>query len=211
MSLRHSWKGFLKLSLVTIPVKAIPAIAGGNEVHLNQLHAACHSRIRYRKTCPVHGEVANDEIVSGYEYAKDQYVVIDPDELDKLRTASDKAITIDAFVAPGCIDPLYAGGKTYYLVPDGPVATRSYAVLWQGMRQEKRHAIAQAVLHKREQLLWLRPLDGLLAVTQLHYDDQVTKPCGTRRSLRDGGRRPGGARPAAAAHRSLHRRDARPR
>src|SRR5688572_4166314 len=111
MSLRHSWKGFLKLSLVTIPVKAIPAIAGGNEIHLNQLHAACHNRIRYRKTCPVHGEVANDEIVSGYEYAKDQYVVIDPDEIDKLRTASDKAITIDAFVAPGSIDPLHAAGK----------------------------------------------------------------------------------------------------
>src|SRR5262245_5335711 len=107
MAARSSWKGFLKLSLVSVPVKAFTATAsGGGDVRLNQLHAECHSRINYKKTCPVHGEVSPDQIVSGYEHAKGQYVVIDTDELEKLRTADDKAINIDTFVAPDELDPV---------------------------------------------------------------------------------------------------------
>src|SRR5262249_17899663 len=97
---RSSWKGFLKLSLVSVPVKAFTATASaGGEIHLNQLHAECHSRIQYKKTCPIHGEVSNDQIVSGYEYAKGQYVVVDTEELSKLRTEDDKAINIDVFIS----------------------------------------------------------------------------------------------------------------
>src|ERR1035438_307184 len=88
---------------------------------------------------------AQSDIVSGYEYAKDRYVVVDPDELDKLRTESDKAIQIDAFIAVGALDPMYASGKTYYLAPDGPVAQKGYAVLRRGLVEEKRQAIAQVV------------------------------------------------------------------
>jgi DNA end-binding protein Ku len=80
MAARPIRSGYLKLSLVSVPVKAYTATDSGGEVHLNQLHAECKSRIQYKKTCPIHGEVAN--IVSGYEYAKGQYVVIDPEELD---------------------------------------------------------------------------------------------------------------------------------
>ena len=101
MAARSSWKGYLRLSLVSVPVKAYTATTtGGGEIHLNQIHADCHSRIRYQKVCPIHGEVSNDAIVSGYEFAKGQFVVIDPDELDKLRTESDKAVQIATFVAP---------------------------------------------------------------------------------------------------------------
>src|SRR3954462_3977380 len=122
MALRTSWKGFLRLSLVSVPVKAYSAAASGNgRIHLNQLHETCHSRIRYQKVCPLHGEVTSDEIVSGYEYAKGQYVVIDEDELDKLRTPAERAINIDKFVPFSTIDPLYFDGRAYYLLPDGPV------------------------------------------------------------------------------------------
>jgi DNA end-binding protein Ku len=176
MSMRHSWKGFLKLSLVTVPVKAYPVSASGADLHLNQLHGCCKSRIKYKKTCPLHGEVAQSDIVSGYEFATDQYVVVDPDELDKLRTESDKAIQIDAFIRTGTLDAIYANGKSYYLVGDGPVAQKGYAVLWRGMVEEKRQAIAQVVMHGKEQIVWLRPLDGLIVMTQLSYDGQVTKP-----------------------------------
>src|SRR5204863_9058571 len=87
MAIRSSWKGCLQLSLVCVPVKAYStSSSGGGEIHLNQLHADCHRRIQYKKTCPLHGEVINDQIVSGYEYAQDHYVVVDPDELDRLRT-----------------------------------------------------------------------------------------------------------------------------
>src|SRR5436190_21089996 len=119
MAARSAWKGFLKLSLVSVPVKAYTASAGsGGEIHLNQLHAECHSRIKYKKTCPIHGEVSQDEIVMGYEYSKDQYVVIDTAELEKLRTEDSKAITFQEFIEPDSLDPVYYRGTTYYLVPD---------------------------------------------------------------------------------------------
>ena len=116
------------------------------------------------------------DIVSGYEYAKDRYVVVDPDELDKLRTESDKAIQIDAFIAAGTLDPIYSNGKSYYLAPDGPVAQKGYAVLWRGMVEEKRQALAEVVMHGKEHVVWLRPVDGVIVVSQLYYDHQVTKP-----------------------------------
>src|SRR5262249_40436231 len=130
MAARSSWKGFLRFSLVSVPVKAYNATtSGGGEITLNQIHADCHSRIKYQKVCPVHGEVSGDAILSGYEFAKGQYVVVDPAEIEKLRPESDKAVQIDAFVSPATIDPIYQNGKTYYLVPDGPVAFKPYALL----------------------------------------------------------------------------------
>ena len=177
MALRSSWKGFLKLSLISVPVKAYTAtVTGGGQISLNQIHAACNNRIQYKKFCPIHGEVKQDEIVSGYESGKGQYVLIDPDELDKLRTEADKAIKIDTFIHPDDLDPLYYGDKTYYLVPDGPVAQRPYAVIMQGMVEEERYAIAQVVMHGKEKVILLRPLDGLLTMNMLSYDSEVVKP-----------------------------------
>ncbi len=92
MSARASWKGFLRIRLVSIPVKAYSAAASGAKIHLNQLHRDCHSPIKYRKVCPVHGEVGGESIVSGYRYARGRYVVIDPEELEKLRRESDKVV-----------------------------------------------------------------------------------------------------------------------
>jgi DNA end-binding protein Ku len=169
MATRSSWKGCLQLSLVCVPVKAYStASSGGGEVHLNQLHADCHRRIQYKKTCPLHGEVSNDQIVSGYEYAQDQYVVVDPEELDRLRTEADKAIKIDVFIDSGAFDPLYGTGKRYYLAPDGPAGQKAYALLYHAMVEEKRYALAQVVLHGREQLVLLRPQESFGARAFCH-------------------------------------------
>lgn len=177
MAPRSTWKGFLKLSLVSVPVKAYTATtSSGGEIHLNQLHAECNSRIAYKKTCPIHGEVTQDQIVSGYEYAKGQYVIIDTDELEKLRTEDEKAIKIDVFIDSTTLDPVYQSGKTYYLVPDGPIGQKPYAVLHDGMVQQDRHAVAQVVMHGKEQLVLLRPMGGLLVMSILNYDQQITKP-----------------------------------
>ena len=174
MATRSSWKGFLRLSLVSIPVKAYTAASGGGgEISLNQLHADCHSRIRYQKTCPHHGEVATDQIVMGYEYAKGQYVVIDVDELDKLRSQRDRAIAIETFVEPHQIDPLYHTEKSYYLAPDGPAGQKSYALLQEAMAEKHLYAVAQVVLYNREQLVLLRPLGKLLCMTTLHFQAQI--------------------------------------
>src|SRR5437870_8210726 len=156
---RPAWKGFLKLSLVSLPVKAYTVTAGeGGQVRLNQLHAECHSRINYKKTCPIHGEVPNDQIVSGYEYSKGQYVVVDPEDIEKLRSEDEKAINIDAFVQPNALDATYFSGKSYYLIPDGPVGQKPYALLVQGMAELKRNAVARVVMHGRAQLVLIRPI-----------------------------------------------------
>ncbi|GIW79154.1 MAG: non-homologous end joining protein Ku [Gemmatales bacterium] len=177
MAARSSWKGFIKLNLISIPVKAYTAnTSGKGEIHLNQIHAECHSRINYKKTCPVHGEVSNDAIVSGYEVSKGQFVVIDPEELNKLRSESDKAINIDAFISPDAIDPIYYNGKNYYLIPDGPVGQKPYVLLRQALEELNRHAICRVVMHGREQLVLLRPLGKLLIMTMLSYQSQVNSP-----------------------------------
>jgi DNA end-binding protein Ku len=177
MALRSSWKGYLRLSLVTVPVKAYSASASGQgEIHLNQLHAGCNRRIRYQKVCPLHGEVSKDEIASGYEYAKGQYVVIEPEDLDRVRTNSDKAINIDKFIAPSQIDPIYFDGRTSYLVPDGPVGQKPYVLLYQAMVQEERYAVGQVALSGRDELVLVRPTEGVLAMSLLKFESQVRRP-----------------------------------
>jgi DNA end-binding protein Ku len=176
MAARSSWKGYLKVSLVAIPVKAYNATSDADSIHLNQLHEECHSRIRYQKTCPIHGEVSNDEIVSGYEYSKGQYVVIDTSELEKLRPQGDKSIDIEKFVPADQLDAIYDSGRTYYLVPDGPVGQKPYALLRDAMQMENRQAIAQVVISNREQLVRLRTLGQLVTMTVLNHASQVKQP-----------------------------------
>lgn len=177
MPARSSWKGYVKVSLVAFPVKAYTATSSSDgSVALNQLHDECNSRIKYTKTCPLHGEVPSSEIVQGYQYEKDQYVRIDPDELDQLRTENDKAINVDAFVEQEAIDPIYHTDKSYYLVPDGPIGQKPYALVRDALAELGRCGIAQVVMSKREKLVMLRPVENLLSMTVLHYDAVVRKP-----------------------------------
>ena len=173
MAPRTSWKGFLKLSLVSVPVKAYTANNTEEEMRLNQLHEKCHSRVRYKKVCPEHGELKSEDIVSGYEYAKDQYVVIDDEELSKVRKISDKSINIDGFIPPEEVDSIYYAGRTYYLLPDGVPGNRPYALLVQGMVDAGVVGIAQVVISGREQLVMLRPSEGMLVMTVLSYPRKV--------------------------------------
>jgi DNA end-binding protein Ku len=177
MARYSSWKGYLRISLVALPVKAYTVSSGsGSRISLNQLHAACHSRIQYKKTCPVHGEVPNDEIVSGYEYTKGQYVVIDTDELEKLRTENDRSINVRTFVTADTLDPIYHSGKNYYLVPDGPVGQKPYHLIHDAMVERGVHAVAQVVISKKEELVLVRPVDRLLSMTVLNFASEVKEP-----------------------------------
>jgi DNA end-binding protein Ku len=173
-SFRPSWSGSIRLSLVTVPVKGYTALeAEKARISLNQLHEECHSRIKYKKTCPIHGEVPNDEIVMGYQYDQDKYAIIDPDEVNKLRSQGDRAVTIDRFVSPDQIDPIYYSGQTYYLLPDGKQAPKPYAVLQAAMKKENVVGIAQVVISNREQLVVVRPIGRLLTVSLLHFDASI--------------------------------------
>jgi len=180
MALRSMWKGFIHFSLVTVPVEAFTAAQPDEgEIHLNQLHDKCHSRIRYKKTCPIHGEVSNDEIVTGYEYEKDHYVIINRDEVERAQS-DDHSITIDTFVSPDRIDPIYYDGRIYYLVPEIPAANQSYSVLCQAMEKLDRCGVATVSLRGKEQLLMVRPIDGVLTMIMLHYQSQIRSPKAVR-------------------------------
>ena len=174
MASRTVWKGFIQFSLVAVPVKAYTATAsGGGRISLNQLHKECHSRIQYKKSCPQHGEVAADQIVSGYEFAEGQYVVIEPDEIEKIRSPKEKSLNIEGFIDEDSVDPTYFSGKTWYLTPDGPVAQKPYALLRKVMLESKRVAFARVVVSGRQQLVMLRPLGGLIAGSMLSYSSEV--------------------------------------
>lgn len=186
MAARTSWEGYLKLNLLSVPVKAYSAIvSGGGRISFNMIHDKCHSRIRYKKVCPVHGEVPNDEIVSGYEYAKGKYLIVDRDELSELVPENDKAIDIDTFVHADELDPMYFEGRSYYLVPDGRVAEKPFAVIQKVMTEQKRYAVAQMVFSGRQDLVLVRPVDGLLVMMMLHYEDQIKKPNAFRDDVPD--------------------------
>jgi DNA end-binding protein Ku len=167
----------LRFNLISIPVKGYNAAsAGAGKIGFHLLHSTCHSRIRYKKVCPIHGEVSNDEIVSGYEAAKGQYVTVEKDERSALKAEDEKTIGIDVFVPPDAIDPIYFSGRSYFLVPDGKVAQKPYAVFHDAMKAEDRCAVAQVVFAGRAQIALVRPAGGVLAMTLLAYESEMKKP-----------------------------------
>lgn len=177
MAARPSWDGFLKVSLISVPVRAYSAtVTGHGKIGFHLLHAKCGERIRYKKVCPVHGDVANDEIVKGYEFSKGEYVTVEDEEFEKLRTENDKGIDVQTFVDRDAIDPLYFSDRSFYLVPSAKVGQHPYAVLHKVMTEKNRYAVARVVISGKEQLAIIRPVDRLLAMTILNYDDQVKKP-----------------------------------
>ena len=173
MAPRPTFKGFLRLSLVSVPVKGFTANISSRDVRLNQLHKDCNQRVKYQKVCPEHGELTTDDIVSGYEYTKDQYVIVDPEEVQKLRKESDKAVDIKGFIPQDAVDPIYFSGKNYFFVPDGPAGQKPYQLLRDSMIKEGLYALASAILSGREQMVVVRPLDNMLAMTILTYAEKV--------------------------------------
>ena len=186
---RASWSGLLQLSLVTIPVKAYPAASTSQQIHFNQLHAGCGQRIRYEKHCPLHGKVEAGAIVSGYAYAPEQYVVIDQAELEPLRPAQERALSLERFLDPSQFDPALFSGRTLYLMPDGLAAQHAYAVLTQVLDQRRKWAVGRVVLGGHRVLALVRPIGQLLALHVLHFPEQ----------LRSAAALPAMSRPASAS------------
>ena len=174
---RASWRGNLSFGLVSFPVQAVNALnRQQSDIHFHQLHATCHRRIHYEKVCPVHGEVPSDEIISGFEYRKGKYIEVDPEELDAVRTKKERALTIDAFVNPASIDPVYFDGRMYYLVPDGPASQEPYAIIAEAMERAECWGIGQIVFSGKDQLVAVRPFEGRLHMAMLNYDEEIRTP-----------------------------------
>jgi DNA end-binding protein Ku len=174
---RASWRGHLSFGLVSFPVQAVNALnRQQSDIHFHQLHAQCHRRIHYQKVCPVHGEVDNAEIVSGYEYRKGKYIEVEPEELDVVRTKKERSLTIDAFVDPSTIDPVYFDGRMYYLLPDGRVAEEPYAIIAEAMERAECWGIGQIVFSGKDQIVAVRPVEGRLHMAMLNYDEEIRTP-----------------------------------
>src|ERR1044072_3282194 len=173
---RASWRGQLRFGLVSFEVQAINAENKENaEVHFHLLHEPDHERIHYAKVCPKHGEIPNDEIVEGFEYAKGKYVEFEKEELDVLRTDAEKALAIDAFVSSDEIDPIYFDGRMYYLIPSGANSSEPYALLQATMEKKERWGVGQVVFSGREQLAVIRPFEGVITMAMLNYDAEIRK------------------------------------
>jgi DNA end-binding protein Ku len=171
------WRGSLSFGLVTFPVEAFNALdRSRGDIHFHQIHAECHSRIHYKKVCPIHGEVPNSEIISGYEYAKDKYVELEAEELDALRSESDRALKIDAFVSPETVDPLYFDGRMYYLMPAEAASNEPYAVMLEAMEKEKRYGVGHLILSGKDQIALIRPIEGLLHMAMLNFEAEIRNP-----------------------------------
>src|SRR5437660_7181599 len=118
MALHSNWEGFLRFNLISVPVRAYSAaVTGRGKIAFHQIHKDCNSRIQYKKFCPIHGEVTKDDIVSGYEISKGEYVLVDPEEIDKRRTENDKANNIDTISRSAAIDPSCLPEGSDNLVP----------------------------------------------------------------------------------------------
>ena len=189
---RPTWSGLLRLSLVALPVKAYPAVAGKTVSHFHLLHAGCGQRLQYQKRCPKHGPVPSDAIVKGYPYSRDRCVVVAPEELEKLRPAKDKALMLEQFVSLGEIDPVRFAGRSLYLWPDGVAAQHPYGVLVAALHKTGKAALGRVVWSSQRQLALVRPCARLLVADVLHYPAQVRTASGTEADLPE-------AQPNAAA------------
>ena len=170
MPARPTWKGYLKISLVTIPIKVFPATDAGATLSFNQLHAECRTRIQQKRWCPhCEREVPNTDIVKGYEFEKGHYVVVDEEDIEKVRVDSTRVINLEKFTEDSAIDPIYLE-RPYYLAPDGPVASEAFGVVREGM--EGMAGIGKVALYGREYLVKVQPRErGLIMYTLRHADE----------------------------------------
>jgi DNA end-binding protein Ku len=170
MPARPTWKGYLKISLVTIPIKVFPATDAGATLSFNQLHAECQTRIQQKRWCPhCEREVPNTDIVKGYEFEKGRYVVMDEEDIEKVRVDSTRVINLEKFTTDSAIDPIYLE-RPYYLAPDGPVASEAFAVVREGM--EGMAGIGKVALYGREYLVKVQPRErGLIMYTLRHAEE----------------------------------------
>src|SRR5215813_10873479 len=171
MAARATWKGFLKISLENIPVKVFPATESSGSISFNQLHGECQTRIQQKRWCPhCNREVPNSEIVKGYEFDKGRYVVLSPEDFDKVRPESTRVIDLVQFADEKSIDPMYVD-RTYYLAPDGGVAADAFAVMREGMQGKV--GVGKLALYGREYLVAVKPHERGIVMYTLHHAAEI--------------------------------------
>jgi DNA end-binding protein Ku len=165
------WKGHLTFGLISIPVH-MSAAARGERISFNQLHKVCHSRLKQPLFCPVcNRNVERSEIVKGYEYEKDQYVLFSEEELDKIEPPSARVMEILEFVKLDEMDPLYFD-SSYYIAPEEG-GVKAYQLLMKAMQESGYGAIAKLTMHQREQIVIIRPGSKGMTLHTMFYLNEI--------------------------------------
>ncbi|PLR78402.1 Ku protein [Bacillus sp. V3-13] len=166
------WKGSISFGLVNIPIK-LHAATEDKDVKLRTLHKECKSPIKYEKVCPVcEKEVKSEDIVKAFEYTKGKFVVLDDDDLEKLKKENeDKAVEIIDFVRISEIDPIYYS-RSYYMSP-GDGGGKAYSLLRRALDESEKVGIAKIVIRSKEQLAVVRVYKNTLVMETIHYPDEV--------------------------------------
>jgi len=172
MALRSIASLTVSFGLVAIPVKLYSATRSTGSIHFNLLHKKDGSRLKQQYICQKEGVVVErDEIVKGYEFAKDQYVMFTPEEIKALEEAGTKSVDVQEFVPLASVDPVYFN-TTYYLAPDKGGA-KPYTLFATALRESKRCAVGRWATRGRDYVVILRPVENALVLHQLHFAPEV--------------------------------------
>src|SRR5437667_8320250 len=173
--MRSIWKGHIRFSLVTIPIRIYNAVDTEETIRFNQLHKEDNGAVGYEKKCKKCGKALTaEEIVKGYQFEPEQYVIVSPEDLAKIKLKSTKIIEIQGFIDAGEVGAsLYE--SPYFAGPDGPVGAKTYSLLSQALQASGKVGIGKVVLRDREEVLMIAPPDGGLVLHKLRHPNEVRK------------------------------------
>ncbi len=184
MAARPSWRGQIRLALVAIPVEIFPATKSGRSIAFHQIHEPSGQRVRYEKTVAGIGPVDRDEILKGYEVSKGEYVLLEPEEIEKVKLESRKTLELTQFVDLSDIDPIYYD-KPYYVVPADDLAEEAFIVLRDALRAAKKVGIGQLAMRGQEYVVSLKACGRGMVLETLRYADEVNKASSYFRDIGD--------------------------
>ena len=171
--MRAIWKGHIRFSLVTIPVRIYNAVDTDQKISFNQLHKDDHGPIGYDKRCKKCNKVVtNEDIVKGYPYEPERYVIVEKEDIEKIRLKSTKIIEIEGFIDAKDVHPTLFEAP-YYAGPDGPVAVKSYSLLAVALKEAGKVGIGKVVLRDREDIVLIAPYEQAVALYKLRAAKEV--------------------------------------
>jgi DNA end-binding protein Ku len=167
------WSGYLTFGLISMPVRLFSG-ARSSGISFNMLHRPDLQRVKQQYICPLENKVVDrSEIVKGYEFRKDEYIVIEPEEIKKIEPRTAKTMEILEFVKKSEVDPVYFDAS-YYMLPE-EAGRRPYALLTKALEESEFVAIAKLTMHNREYTVFLRPHEGGLMLHTMYYAEEVRK------------------------------------
>ena len=185
-AVRSSWKGYLRVSLVSCPVRLYPASSSADKISFHNLVPGTMARITMVPTDPATGKaVPRDQLVKGYEFEKGRYVIVSDEELETLQIESNRVIDVSQFVDDAEVDPLYLDSP-YWLAPDGKMANETFRVIVEGMRREKKAGIGRLVLSSRERAVLLSPRGKGIMIRTLRAPEEVRREDAYFEDIEDG-------------------------